>query len=185
MILKKAACTLLPGVAIKAKQLTAVEPDTDYDLVIIGAGTGGIACAFEARRLGLKVALVNFVQPSPHGASWGLGGTCLNVGCVPKYLMFSAGRYLEQQHLQAKLGIVQANEMTPEDQPKKVETKDFSWEVMIQNIQDYIASKSMKMRIALGKAGVSLFNNIGRFNSEGGLDLLNSNWKVERSIRGK
>jgi len=46
-----------------------------YDVVVIGAGPGGYVCAFRAAQLGLKVALVD-KRPT-------LGGTCLNVGCIP------------------------------------------------------------------------------------------------------
>ncbi len=48
---------------------------TTYDLIVIGAGPGGYVCAFRAAQLGLKVALVD-KRPA-------LGGTCLNVGCIP------------------------------------------------------------------------------------------------------
>jgi pyruvate/2-oxoglutarate dehydrogenase complex dihydrolipoamide dehydrogenase (E3) component len=37
--------------------------------------------------MGAKVALLDYVKPTPHGTSWGLGGTCVNVGCIPKKLM--------------------------------------------------------------------------------------------------
>jgi thioredoxin reductase (NADPH) len=45
-----------------------------YDLVVIGGGSGGLACSKEAARLGAKVAVLDFVKPSPHGSKWGLGG---------------------------------------------------------------------------------------------------------------
>ena len=64
--------------------------DFDYDLVVIGGGSGGIACAREASKLGAHVALLDYVKPSPHGSTWGLGGTCVNVGCIPKKLMHEA-----------------------------------------------------------------------------------------------
>ena len=38
-----------------------------------------------------QVVLFDFVKPSPQGTKWGLGGTCVNVGCVPKKLMHYAG----------------------------------------------------------------------------------------------
>ncbi len=61
--------------------------DYDYDLVVIGGGSGGLACAKEAARLGQRVACLDFVKPSGMGSKWGLGGTCVNVGCIPKKLM--------------------------------------------------------------------------------------------------
>src|SRR5712691_11952912 len=48
---------------------------TDYDIVVIGAGTGGYVAAIRAAQLGLKVAVVEKQQA--------LGGTCLLVGCIP------------------------------------------------------------------------------------------------------
>ena len=54
---------------------------------VIGGGSGGLAAAKEAARLGKNVGLCDFVQPTPIGTTWGLGGTCVNVGCIPKKLM--------------------------------------------------------------------------------------------------
>ena len=69
----------------------------DYDLFVIGGGSGGISCARYGANAGKKVALADFVQPSPIGTSWGLGGTCVNVGCIPKKLMHYAGLLSEQR----------------------------------------------------------------------------------------
>lgn len=53
----------------------------DYDLVVIGGGSGGLAASKEAVKQGAKrVAVLDFVKPSPAGSVWGLGGTCVNVG---------------------------------------------------------------------------------------------------------
>lgn len=62
----------------------------EYDLVVIGGGSGGLAAAKEAAGLGAKVAVLDYVTPSPKGTKWGLGGTCVNVGCIPKKLMHQA-----------------------------------------------------------------------------------------------
>lgn len=44
----------------------------------------------EAVKYGAKVAVADFVKPTPAGTQWGLGGTCVNVGCIPKKLMHQA-----------------------------------------------------------------------------------------------
>mmetsp|Transcript_12808 Transcript_12808/g.16827 ORF Transcript_12808/g.16827 Transcript_12808/m.16827 type:complete len:676 (-) Transcript_12808:421-2448(-) len=62
----------------------------EYDLVVIGGGSGGLSCAKEAAKCGAVVACLDYVKPSPQGSSWGLGGTCVNVGCIPKKLMHQA-----------------------------------------------------------------------------------------------
>jgi thioredoxin reductase (NADPH) len=51
------------------------EQKFDYDLFVIGGGSGGLACAKEAGDLNQKVGLCDFVTPSPAGTTWGLGGT--------------------------------------------------------------------------------------------------------------
>jgi dihydrolipoamide dehydrogenase len=60
----------------------AVGSSNDFDLVVLGAGTGGYTAAFRAAQLGLKVALVDEDK---------IGGTCLHRGCIPtKALLESA-----------------------------------------------------------------------------------------------
>ncbi len=69
-----------------------------FDLIVIGAGPGGYVCAFRAAQLGLKVALID------KRAS--LGGTCLNVGCIPsKALLASSEHFLFAQKHAAEHGI--------------------------------------------------------------------------------
>ena len=59
---------------------------SSFDLIVIGAGPGGYVCAFRAAQLGLNVALIE-----KHSA---LGGTCLNVGCIPsKALLHSSEHF--------------------------------------------------------------------------------------------
>lgn len=67
----------------------------DYDLAVIGGGSGGIAASKEAAALGKKVVVFDYIKPTPMGTTWGLGGTCVNVGCIPKKLMHKAALFGE------------------------------------------------------------------------------------------
>ena len=67
------------------KKTLPFDPKKEYDAAVIGGGTGGISFVQEARELGLDVAVFNYVEPTPKmGYKWGLGGTWVNVGWVPK-----------------------------------------------------------------------------------------------------
>lgn len=79
--------------------LFSAEQQYQYDLVVLGGGSGGLAAAKEASELGAKVAVFDYVTPSPQGTKWGLGGTCVNVGCIPKKLMHQAALLGEGIHV--------------------------------------------------------------------------------------
>src|SRR5258708_1013328 len=69
-----------------------------YDLVVIGTGPGGYVCAVRAAQLGMKVAVVEKDST--------LGGTCLNVGCMPsKALLHASEMFEEAGHSFAKIGV--------------------------------------------------------------------------------
>ncbi len=69
-----------------------------YDVIIIGAGPGGYVCAIRCAQLGLKTAVVEGRET--------LGGTCLNVGCIPSKALLHASHMLhEAEHNFAKMGL--------------------------------------------------------------------------------
>jgi dihydrolipoamide dehydrogenase len=69
-----------------------------YDLVVIGTGPGGYVCAVRAAQLGMKVAVVE--------KNATLGGTCLNVGCMPsKALLHASEMFEEAAYSFAKMGV--------------------------------------------------------------------------------
>ncbi|MCR8724058.1 dihydrolipoyl dehydrogenase [Frigidibacter sp. ROC022] len=71
---------------------------SDFDLIVIGAGPGGYVAAIRAAQLGLKVACVEGRET--------LGGTCLNVGCIPSKALLHASHMLhEAEHNFAKMGL--------------------------------------------------------------------------------
>ncbi len=72
-----------------------------YDLIVIGAGPGGYVCAIRAAQLGLKVAVAEGRET--------LGGTCLNVGCIPSKALLNATHHLhEAQENFEKMGLIGA-----------------------------------------------------------------------------
>ncbi|MCY6383422.1 dihydrolipoyl dehydrogenase [Hoeflea prorocentri] len=69
-----------------------------YDLVVIGTGPGGYVCAIKAAQLGLKTAVVEKRAT--------LGGTCLNIGCIPsKALLHASEMFSEASHALPELGV--------------------------------------------------------------------------------
>ena len=74
----------------------AVGSSNDFDLVVLGAGTGGYTAAFRAAQLGLKVALVDQSK---------IGGTCLHIGCIPTKAMLESAALLEKMRHAQDYGI--------------------------------------------------------------------------------
>jgi dihydrolipoamide dehydrogenase len=69
----------------------------DFDLVVLGAGTGGYAAAFRAAQLGMKVALIDQGK---------IGGTCLHVGCIPTKALLESAEFYARLKKAKEFGIV-------------------------------------------------------------------------------
>uniref|UniRef100_A0A8C7XYG8 thioredoxin-disulfide reductase (NADPH) n=1 Tax=Oryzias sinensis TaxID=183150 RepID=A0A8C7XYG8_9TELE len=123
----------------------------DYDLIVIGGGSGGLACSKEAANLGKKVMVLDFVEPTPKGTTWGLGGTCVNVGCIPKKLM----------HQTALLGtaLQDARKFGWEFD----ESVKHNWETMKTAVNNYIGSLNWGYRVALKDKNVNYVNAYAEF----------------------
>ena len=71
---------------------------SDYDVIVVGSGPGGYVCAIRCAQLGLKTACIEGKAT--------LGGTCLNIGCIPsKALLHASELFEESNHNFSKLGI--------------------------------------------------------------------------------
>ena len=96
-----------------------------YDLVVIGAGSGGLEAAWNAATLYKKLVAVVEIQ-SQHGPPnfSALGGTCVNVGCVPKKLMVTGANYREDLRDAGGFGFSVSDESLRGDWAKLIEGKN-------------------------------------------------------------
>ncbi|KGM57006.1 glutathione reductase [Lysobacter arseniciresistens ZS79] len=113
---------------------------SDFDLVVIGGGSGGLAGAFRAAEHGARVALL---EPGP------LGGTCVNAGCVPKKAMWLAAEVAGKLGFAARLGF-------------PAQDCALDWPTFIAHRQRYIANIHASYQQRLEKAGIALLPLRGR-----------------------
>ncbi|MBD9368595.1 glutathione-disulfide reductase [Xanthomonas sp. XNM01] len=109
-------------------------PRVDYDLVVLGGGSAGMAGAFRAAAHGARVALLE-----PHA----LGGTCVNLGCVPKKAMWLAADLATKMTMAADLGF-------------DVERPQLDWPTFITHRERYIANVHVSYRKRMDEAGIAL-----------------------------
>ncbi|EFC42180.1 thioredoxin reductase [Naegleria gruberi] len=137
------------------------EPETDhgydYDLIVIGGGSGGIALAKEANALGAKVAVFDYIKPSPQGTTWGLGGTCVNVGCIPKKLMHTAALIGDRSQDGTAFGWTNSVGHGTERKPHH------QWGKLVEMVQDHIHGLNFKYRTDLRKKGITYHNLYASF----------------------
>ncbi len=113
----------------------------ERDLIVLGAGSGGIGIAIRAARYGARVAVL---EPNA------LGGTCVNVGCVPKKAMWIAAELAEAQTLAREVGF--ASQPGPLD-----------WVEFVRRRQAYIADIHASYRRRFTEFGIELITEYGRF----------------------
>lgn len=141
-----------------------------YDLFVVGGGSGGLSAAKEAGRLGMVVGLADYVIKTPRGTSWGLGGTCVNVGCIPKKLMHfagQAGEYYEDTYA------------TGWEIPQ---TKSHNWQKMVQRVQGHIKKLNWGYKVALIENSVTYLNNTAVFIDQHTLALLDATGKEKQRV---
>ena len=114
----------------------------DFDYICIGGGSGGIASANRASMHGAKVAIIEAKD---------LGGTCVNVGCVPKKVMWHGAQVAEAINLYA------------EDYGFDLDVKSFSWAKMVENRQAYIGRIHESYDRVLGNNKVTVIKGFATF----------------------
>src|SRR5215204_4367105 len=110
-------------------------PRYDFDLFTIGAGSGGVRASRFAAGFGARVAVAEERY---------LGGTCVNVGCIPKKLLVYASHYGEDFADMAGYGWT-------------VSEKKFDWATLIANKNKEITRLNGVYKKLLGDAGVEIF----------------------------
>eukprot|EP00347_Sterkiella_histriomuscorum_P023727 403333591 len=127
-----------------------------YDVIVIGGGTGGLSFAQEARKLGMTVALFDYVEPSSQGNTWGLGGTCVNVGCIPKKLFHISTQVKENIEMGSDYGWT----------TKEPGHLTNNWEALRTNIQNYIKGINFGYKNKLKEIGVDFIDARASFKDE-------------------
>lgn len=113
-----------------------------YDYIAIGGGSGGIASVNRAAMHGKKCALIESKE---------LGGTCVNVGCVPKKVMWHAAQIAEAIHLYGP------------DYGFDTTLNHFDWATLVKNRSAYIERIHTSYETVLGKNKVDVITGSGRF----------------------
>ena len=116
----------------------------DFDLFVIGAGSGGVASARRAAEYGAKVGIAEFDS---------LGGTCVNRGCVPKKLMVYASHFPETFQAASGYGWT-------------VGETSFDWQKMITAVNNEVNRLAGVYQRLLDKSGVKIFRGYGSFIDE-------------------
>jgi len=134
-----------------------------YDVVVVGGGPGGYVAAIKAGQLGLKTACVEM-----RGT---LGGTCLNVGCIPsKALLTSSHHYHDAKHYFADHGI-QTGEVTM-DVSKMLDAKAQTVKGLTGGIEHLL--KKHKVDYFKGKGSLSGPNGVNVALNDGGSESLDT-----------
>jgi len=143
----------------------------DFDCIVVGGGSGGLAFAQEAAKYAKKkIAVLDFVKPSPQGTSWGLGGTCVNVGCIPKKLM----------HYAAVIGEVHLKDSKHYGWQLDAHSVQHDWMKMKEAVQDHIGSLNWGYRTALRDKGVEYINALATFIDPHTIECVTKAKKVSR-----
>src|SRR5579862_702961 len=125
-------------------------PDS-YDVIVIGSGPGGYVCAIRAAQLGMKVACVEKRAT--------LGGTCLNIGCIPsKALLHSSENFDAAGHAFAEHGVV-------------IESVKLDLAKMLARKDDVVGANVKGVEFLFRKNKIAWLKGTGRIAAPGRVDV--------------
>lgn len=116
-----------------------------YDLIVIGSGPGGEVGAIRAAQLGLKVALVEKNQQQH------LGGTCLNVGCIPTKALIESGKTWLKLAKLDQLGF-------------SVTEPTYNWEKILQRKESIVNAQRKGLKFLMKKNNIDVYWGVGSFS---------------------
>jgi len=132
----------------------------EFDVTVIGSGPGGYVCAIRCAQLGMKTALVERYNT--------LGGTCLNVGCIPsKALLDSSEHYYNCIHHFAEHGI-------------DVKSAKPNLEKMIQRKREVVKQTCEGINYLMKKNKITVFHGHGSFVSDHEIEIKNEKGSTEK-----
>ncbi|WP_221798628.1 glutathione-disulfide reductase [Oceanobacter mangrovi] len=132
----------------------------DFDLLVIGAGSGGVRASRMAAAKGARVAVVENRY---------LGGTCVNVGCVPKKLFVYASEYSEKAKEAAGFGV-------------DMSVNGFDWATLRDNKTHEIERLNGIYGTMLGNAGVTVINGTARIKDAHTVTVEGKEYSAERIL---
>lgn len=135
-------------------------PSYDYDLFVIGAGSGGVRAARMAAAEGVRVAIAEKSRT---------GGTCVNLGCVPKKLYVHAAEY--------GAGFLQASGFGWQSQ-----LPPFDWPTLRDNKSENIAKLNSLYEETLEKAGVTQLRGHARLTGPHSVEIAGNSYTAERIL---
>ncbi|MBO8204143.1 glutathione-disulfide reductase [Prochlorococcus marinus] len=121
-----------------------------FDLIVVGAGSGGLAAAKRAASYGAKVAIIEANQ---------IGGTCVIKGCVPKKLMVYAAKSKNNITSSGGYGL-------------KSEGIIFQSSILLKNVREEVSRLSDLHKNYLNKLNVTVFEGLGRFITQNELEII-------------
>ncbi len=122
----------------------------EFDLIVVGAGSGGLAAAKRAAIYGAKVAIIEVNK---------IGGTCVIRGCVPKKLMVYAAKSKKNMDASEGYGL-------------KNEGVNFEANILLKNVREEVSRLSNLHSNSLKKLNVTVFEGLGRFTAQNELEII-------------
>ncbi len=133
---------------------------TEYDVTVIGSGPGGYVAAIRCAQLGMKTAVVEKYES--------LGGTCLNVGCIPsKALLDSSEQYHDAVHKFKHHGI-------------EVSGLKVNFKQMIARKNDVVVQNTSGIAYLMKKNKIDVFHGMGSFVDKNNLEITNAKGETSK-----